>query len=244
MFKARLIFDPPRDAVTNMAVDEALFKCAASSPYSATLRLYGWARPSISLGRRQKMSEVLNLSACEAAGVEVVKRPGGGAAVYHDNELTYAFVCRLADLQEPSAESWRKIFSLFLEKLGLKADAAGNNVRGPVKFEACFSLAEEDEPTINGKKFVGSARRRSRSAFLQHGSILLQARPGYLGRFLKKPEQESSVGLLDLMPGLSVEEISAEFVCAVGETLGLCLQSGNYSEEETGLQKGRGQNRL
>jgi len=188
------------------------------------------------------MTEVLKPEICKKEGIEIVKRPGGGAAVYHDKELTYAFVCRLADIPEPPAAVWRELFVSFLDKLGIKADAMGKSGTGGA--EACFAWAAEDEPTVNGKKFVGSARRRSRTAFLQHGSILLESQPEVLGRLLRRPEPDNSTGLCDILPGLNLEKISDEFVRAVAVTLGLDFQKGEYVEEEIRLEKGRGYGRL
>ncbi|MBI3581722.1 MAG: hypothetical protein HY098_06570 [Nitrospinae bacterium] len=230
--KARLIIDPPRPALTNMALDSALFQSVQSAPFPATLRLYGWAPRAVSVGRRQKPDE-LDLALCERMGIEVVKRPGGGAAVYHDKELTYAFACRTA-WGMPTPDQWRIVFVRLLEKIGLAADppvVCGD--RRESVHGACFSCAGEDEPTINGKKFVGGARRKSRTAFLQHGSILMEGQPEFLNRIVKKPGTDRSAGLLSFLPGLGLEKLSSELVGAVSETLQIKFVGGGYTAMET-----------
>ncbi|MBI3794647.1 MAG: hypothetical protein HY280_07940 [Nitrospinae bacterium] len=220
---ARLLMDPPRDAATNMATDSALFQSAPSSPFPATLRVYGWKPRAVSIGRRQK-SEDLNLRYCMDNGIDVVKRPGGGAAVYHDREITYAFVCRTDLLTPPTSGEWRKVFTRLLEKLGLAADDANVCRGGSAKDASCFSCAGEDEPTVNGKKFVGNSRRKSKTAYMQHGSILLESQPDFLRRAVRNPGTDNSVGLLDLAPALRPEKVSEEFISAVSEILNLNFQ--------------------
>jgi lipoate-protein ligase A len=230
--KARLILDPPRPALVNMALDSALFQYVQSAPFPATLRLYGWAPRAVSIGRRQKPDE-LDLALCEKMGIEVVKRPGGGAAVYHDEELTYAFACGTG-WERPTPDLWRRVFVLLLENIGLAADSPvvcgdrHGSVRG-----ACFSGTGEDEPTINGKKFVGGARRKSRTAFLQHGSILLESQPEFLSRIVKNSGTDRSAGLRSFLPGLGLKKLSSEFVGAVAETLQIEFVEGGYTALET-----------
>lgn len=224
--------DPPRPALINMALDSALFQSVQSAPFPATLRLYGWAPRAVSIGRRQKPDE-LDLALCEKMGIEVVKRPGGGAAVYHDKELTYAFACGTA-WGSPPPHLWRRVFVRLLENIGLTAD--GPVVRGDRHGSvrgACFSLAGEDEPTINGKKFVGGARRKSRTSFLQHGSILLESQPEFLGQIVKNPGTDRSAGLRSFLPGLGLKQLSSEFVGAVAETLQIEFVEGGYTALET-----------
>src|SRR5258708_6787672 len=57
------------------------------------LRLYSWKPYCISLGYQQDES-VINAEACKKAGIDIIKRPTGGRAVYHAEELTYAIIMR------------------------------------------------------------------------------------------------------------------------------------------------------
>ena len=75
-----------------MALDETLL-CAVQDRASPILRLYGWDPPSVSLGYAQDAETELDVSACNAAGVDVVRRPTGGRAVLHWQELTYSVIC-------------------------------------------------------------------------------------------------------------------------------------------------------
>ena len=70
------------------------------------MRLYGWEPACISIGRNQK-SEELQIR----APFEVVRRPTGGRALLHDNELTYSFICPVEFLEngEHISSSYKEI---------------------------------------------------------------------------------------------------------------------------------------
>jgi lipoate-protein ligase A len=85
----RLIYDRERDGAANMARDEAISRVVSASAQPPTLRLYGWAPPAISLGQSQRVSSVDEVK-CRAEGVGIVRRPTGGLAILHTDELTYS----------------------------------------------------------------------------------------------------------------------------------------------------------
>jgi len=167
----RLFLDGDGSAAWNMAVDEALLLHAADS--APALRLYGWREPSVSLGLRQAEPEWL--SRCEPLGVEVVRRVTGGGAVLHAGDLTYAVVAPAgaADLPGDLRGSYEWIRARLvagLARAGLAARAACPRP-GADRLELCFAGATGYEIELDGEKLVGSAQRRLRHAFLQHGSI-------------------------------------------------------------------------
>jgi lipoate-protein ligase A len=167
----RLLLDGAGPAAWNMAVDEALLLCAAGA--QPALRLYTWRAPSVSLGLRQLEPEWL--PRCEPLGVEVVRRVTGGGAVLHAGDLTYAVVapagaCELPSDLRGSYEWIRGRLVAGLERAGLAARAARARP-GADRLELCFAGATGYEIELDGEKLVGSAQRRLRHAFLQHGSI-------------------------------------------------------------------------
>ncbi|MEE8483412.1 MAG: biotin/lipoate A/B protein ligase family protein [Nitrospinota bacterium] len=242
MDKCRLILDGASSAFRNMAVDESLFECAAGSPVSATLRLYGWSPAAVSLGRRQKWQEI-DVGACRELGLDAVRRISGGGAVYHHDEITYSFVARTDCEPFTDSQKWRRVFCGLLKKLGVEADKAdkadaANLYKGKAIKSAgtnCFSYANEDEPTINGLKWVGSARRKNRKGFMQHGSILLKAQPKILGDFLGGRESDGSVGLMEIDPGLDFYGIRGALVDSVKDVFGFPFIEGEFSEKELEL---------
>ncbi|MEM6330787.1 MAG: lipoate--protein ligase family protein, partial [Planctomycetota bacterium] len=87
MQPCRLIVDPPQPGARNMAVDEALLDAAAAGA-GATLRLYRWSSPTLSLGYFQPLAARAAHPA--SAGCPCVRRHSGGGAIVHDHELTYS----------------------------------------------------------------------------------------------------------------------------------------------------------
>src|SRR5687767_6811745 len=85
----RTLVSRPADGAANMATDEALLERARTSG-ECVMRLYEWARPTLSLGRNQAARGHYDLDRARALGVDFVRRPTGGRAVLHHRELTYS----------------------------------------------------------------------------------------------------------------------------------------------------------
>jgi lipoate-protein ligase A len=182
----RLIVDPPAAGAWNMAVDEALLDGCAGSADRATpvLRLYGWRPACLSLGRTQAARGAHAPGWLRRHGVELVRRPTGGAAVLHEHERTYAVVggLRTSPFERGVTETYESIaraIAAALGGLGIEVTLAGRRP-GPAPREAlpaCFATLSAWEIVCQGRKVVGAAQLRRRGAFLQHGSIVLRADP-------------------------------------------------------------------
>src|SRR5450759_3314204 len=85
-----------------MLRDLALLDACARGEIRGAVRLYGFQPACLSLGRMQPVSDV-DTEACVRDGVDVVRRPSGGRAVLHDQEVTYSVVClSLIHISEPT----------------------------------------------------------------------------------------------------------------------------------------------
>ena len=80
----------PRAGVFNMERDEALARAlqGQGADGAQVLRLYGWDPPAISLGHHQDASTI-DQDRLQRDGFELVRRPTGGRAILHHEELTY-----------------------------------------------------------------------------------------------------------------------------------------------------------
>lgn len=78
-----------RTGAWNMAVDELLMEIVAAGS-RPVLRLYTWSPACVSLGRNQNAAGLFDQRLAECRGIDIVRRPTGGLAVYHDIEVTYA----------------------------------------------------------------------------------------------------------------------------------------------------------
>ena len=169
-----------RSGVNNMAVDSAIADAVRAERQLPTLRLYGWNPFCLSLGYGQRMREA-DVAALEERGWDLVRRPTGGKAILHGDELTYS-LCLPLDHPLASGdvvESYRRISVGLLNALhclGLSATAqhqgasAGQSAAGAV----CFELSSHYEITCDGRKLIGSAQLRRKGVMLQHGTIPLR----------------------------------------------------------------------
>lgn len=182
----RLLLDGPAAGPWNMGVDEALLvraqAAAAHTPHPgpvATLRLYRWQGPWLSLGYGQRLDEERR-EACEAAGVGVVQRATGGLAVLHGADLTYS-VTAPADLLPPGLQGSYGLVADALcrafARLGVALERLSRPARPQARGFDCFAVPAQDELLAGGRKLVGSAQRRAGGAVLQHGSIRLAPDP-------------------------------------------------------------------
>ena len=78
-------------AAMNMAIDEAILLSQKAQP-CPTLRFYDWTQPAFSFGYFQDIAAAVDVPACRADGIELVKRMTGGGTVVHGWELTYTLI--------------------------------------------------------------------------------------------------------------------------------------------------------
>jgi lipoate-protein ligase A len=90
--------DPaPRPGWANMAIDRALPGLAAREG-AVFVRLYAWSPHCLSFGRHEPAARRYDRDRLEAEGIDCVRRPTGGRAVWHARELTYAVAAPAAAL--------------------------------------------------------------------------------------------------------------------------------------------------
>jgi len=177
----RLIQSPAATGALNMAIDEAILEAASQGLTPPTLRLYSWQPACLSLGYAQPVGDA-NRCELERRGLDLVRRPTGGRAILHIDELTYS-VCGPVDevrLRGGVLHSYRVLSSALLRALELltinaQADAKGaGNQDGKSPNPVCFEVPSNYEITVNGKKLIGSAQARRKGGVLQHGSLPLK----------------------------------------------------------------------
>ncbi len=246
----RLIRDEPAAGAWNMAVDEAILEVVGQGKVLPTLRLYAWQPPCLSLGYAQPVSDV-DLDALQQRGWQLVRRPTGGRAILHTDELTYSVI---APASEPRVaggvlESYCRLSLALLDalqRLGLPARAdreypqpQGSQPGGPV----CFEVPSNYEITVGGKKLIGSAQARRREGVLQHGSLPLYGDLTRITQVLRfnseAARQRAAEGLMShaanaqmLGVNLTWEESAAAFEAAFRDTLHLDLMLETLTSEE------------
>jgi lipoyl(octanoyl) transferase len=160
-----------------MAVDEAILESVSARDALPTLRLYAWNPPCLSLGYGQKSADV-DLDRAASLGWDVVRRPTGGRAILHTDELTYSLSLPVEDEIASGSviDSYRRISAALtaaLSLLGLSSQADRRAERHPQGGAVCFETPSHYEITVAGRKLVGSAQLRRHAGILQHGSLPL-----------------------------------------------------------------------
>jgi lipoyl(octanoyl) transferase len=172
-----------RSGAENMRYDELLAQTLLASEQPFVVRVYGWTPRAISLGWHQNIEEI-DETACAREGVDVVRRPTGGRAILHSDEVTYS-VAMIAT-QKSVLSVYQQISEALvygLRELGADVALEKSQPHFPSLYRspsavACFASVARYEIHIGGRKLVGSAQRRyarpdGREVVLQHGSILL-----------------------------------------------------------------------
>jgi lipoate-protein ligase A len=238
-----------QDGPTNMAVDEAILEAVAAGESRPTLRFYGWQPACLSLGYGQAW-DVADMAACGERGWDVVRRPTGGRAILHVDELTYS-VC--APVDEPRVhggvlESYQRLSGALLTGLrliGLEPARAkpyyqDQGEPGP----ACFDGPSNYEITVGQSKLVGSAQVRKLGVVLQHGTLPLYGDITRIvhGLYFELPGQRLAAQArlryrattLEASLGRRVEydQAAGELREGFAQTLNLELVEGGLTEKE------------
>lgn len=183
-----------------MALDEAILEATAENRSLPTLRLYSWQPACLSLGHAQPFRDV-DMQALQDHGWDLVRRPTGGRAILHTDELTYSVTGPQDEprLSGSVLESYRVLSSALLQallNLGIPAEAlpkhevektTSNESLNPV----CFEVPSNYEITCSGKKLIGSAQARRKGGVLQHGSLPLMGDLRRITRVLAFSDEES-----------------------------------------------------
>ena len=180
MLECRLILDPPADGAWNMAVDEVLWDWSGRTG-GCCLRLYRWQQATLSLGYFQTYEQ--RGSHAASGSCPIVRRISGGGAIVHDAELTYALAIPLSHRDAPSRQRLYAVVHQSIVELLARWDIEAAihlaaNVRRPAEEPfLCFQRRTPGDVVAGAFKVAGSAQRRSQTAVLQHGSLLLARSP-------------------------------------------------------------------
>ena len=216
-----MISDAPLPGALNMARDHALAMTIV--PGVGALRIYRWARPTVSFGRNEPGLGLYDQERAAERGIAFVRRPTGGRAVFHDRELTYAVAVPLrwlGGVRETHRAVARGLVSA-LRGVGVPAELAVGAPQGGRSPHPgagpCFASPVDGEIVVAGRKLVGSAQARLGGALLQHGSLLL----GRGQELLDELGGGDSVGATSIALEEILEELPAweDLTCAVAKGL-------------------------
>ena len=224
--RSRRIEGVARSGAENMALDQALLD-EAERTGRTFLRLYRFDPPCISFGRNEPARERYDPDAIARRGIDVVRRPTGGRAVWHQHEVTYAVAAPVTAFGT-LREAYRAIHARLVAALGfLGADVtlAPHRPRPPStaldRLNSCFAAPVGGEVLIAGRKVIGSAQVRQGGALLQHGSILLAGSQEMLRAVSRQPSAVSGETTLTAALGrrITFEEVVEAIAATWEDTL-------------------------
>jgi len=189
-----------------MAIDSVLLD-RAEHRREGWLRLYSWAPHCLSFGRHEPAARRYDAARIAALGLDVVRRPTGGRAVWHAGELTYAVAAPIAWLGS-LREAYVAIHEMLrraLATLGADATLAQTTRTPGVGAGACFAQPAGGEVMVGGRKVIGSAQLRQEEALLQHGSILLENDQSVVGTVSVGSAPPDLAAPLSTLLGRSIE---------------------------------------
>ena len=243
----------------NMATDSALLQACNEGLSGPTLRIYGWAGTAVTLGYAQEEKGQINSELCQQLNIPISRRPTGGRAMAHQNELTYSLTVPIPHPQFPSslkgayavvATAVEKSLQLLGVKISPQVPRSAKKTESKEKFRspACFAHLNGHEVAIQGKKLTGGAQRRLKGAFLQQGSILLDCDREFTNSLFEFPDlqarernleilREQTISLRELL-GLEIpfELASRVFEKGFSETFSGRWQKKGLSAREIGLR--------
>lgn len=224
-----LLLDEARPGWENMAIDSALLDFAVREG-GLFLRLYQWAPYCLSFGRHEPALRRYDAARIRSLGIDWVRRPTGGRAVWHARELTYSVTAPVAwfgGMKEAYREIHEMLAAAVLELGAVPALALAGEPRslGPAA-GPCFASPAGGEVLVGGRKVVGSAQLRRAGAFLQHGSLLLQDDQTLVGSLAGIPPGASADAPLSRLLGRKVEfeEAAAAVSSAAEARLGTLIR--------------------
>ncbi len=179
-----------------MAADEAMLRAAQCHPERGALtRVYVWDGPAVTLGRSSQSPDG-TIMALTAAGIEVARRPTGGAILGHGTDVSLSVAVADGSWAKPrdliaagrrlAEPALRAVRALGFDAAFRDRPASGGCADRGGRTEAlCFLQRSDLDLMVEGIKVAAFAQRRVRGAVLQHGSILVESPPEGVVRALE-----------------------------------------------------------
>jgi lipoate-protein ligase A len=235
-------------AAFNMALDEAIAIHVREEHALPTLRIYGWNHRSVSIGSFQKSAD-LRIGYCRDNGIPVVRRPTGGRAVLHGDELTYSFSVPTGKgaFSYGLLDSYKKISAALVSAL-LKAGFPPQSIMSGRRTKSgirclhsphCFRSVSYGEIAVNGMKVIGSAQKRWKDGLLQQGSLLLSVDEDEVNAIFQRETVDLSgaslIGLKQVMPELSYNDLKNALQTAFEQTFQITLVNSLPTQSELAI---------
>ena len=246
----RLLRTGQHNAAMNMAIDEAVLLRQESNP-KPTLRFYGWSQPAFSFGYFQRIAHEVDVEACAARSIELVRRMTGGGTVVHGWDVTYAIaVPHNGILPKSISASYSAISGCLIsgfQRIGvanpqieaLVQHASQDSRSGTDLANICLANPAKYDVMLDGKKIAGVSQRRNQIGVIYQGYIALDMPPSdVLALASRQPDfdrylerNSAFINTHDSAP-IDRREIEAAVASGFEEQMGVQLIEGELSAQE------------
>ena len=227
----------------NMAIDEAMLLTQKAS-FQPTLRFYDWLHPAFSFGYFQRISEEVDVSACDTHGIELVRRMTGGGTVIHGWDVTYTIIVPHGSGMFPKdiSGAYCVISDCLINGLQRLEINVVHQMEKPIAGNApniCLTNPAQYDTLLDGKKIAGVSQRRNQVSVMYQGYIALDLPIsdvlGLASRQVSFDQVASAQSTaINQCRSALIHRKQLEDVVAVGfqETLGVELVEAQLSPEE------------
>jgi len=229
----RLLHDGINEAHHHFAVEEALARLVDEGHSPPTLRMRQ-VHPAVFVGVYQNTWSEVDVVYCQAHDIQIVRRPNGGGAVYHEmgSFCFSAFFRR--DLFPQSEEELYRLF-------------ATPAIRTCADYGVVARFQGRNDVLVGERKIYGSAQAAWYDAFVQSGTFLVNIDFEVMERALTPPALKfagkSARSIQERVTSLSREvgreletrEVMGRFVDHAADVLGIQLVPGDLTPEEQAL---------
>jgi lipoate---protein ligase len=168
------------DPARNLACDEALLELCENSAEDGVLRVWEPDNYFVVVGYSNKILSEVNVTACEAKGIPILRRfSGGGTVLQGPGCLNYSLAVRNERMAIPAdlTDSYRFVLARHMK-------VCLSDRSGAVQIQGISDLA------LDGRKFSGNAQHRKRLCSLFHGTFLLNFDITLIEKCLAMPSRQ------------------------------------------------------
>ena len=204
------------------------------------MRCYTWSSPAFSFGYFQDIASAVDVAACRAAGIELVKRMTGGGTVVHGWDLTYTLTLPRYTGEKRISETYRCLGQSLVkafDTLGIPAECHAVDTEGPQNSpNICLTNPADYDVMCAGKKLAGVSVRRNRNGMMFQGYISLNMPPASILRRASRNRNVQQI-LIEKSTAINTDGRSITqnaLITAISETLniGITFDSGELSSME------------
>lgn len=167
----------------NLALDEALLDAAETGASAEVLRFWESPTPFVVVGYANKIASEVNVAACEAKKIPILRRcSGGGTVVQGPGCLNYAVILRITETGPTRSIS---AANQFVMERNRRALASVTSDHAPQT--SGFRVLGHTDLALGNLKFSGNAQRRRKNFLLFHGTLLLNFHLPLISELLNMP---------------------------------------------------------